>query len=107
MVLALAAVAAITAVAASAAVPYNQIVALEELFNSTGGPAWQNSAHWGVGDPCASGWFGVRCSQDGDVCVVCGAASLPTCSCNRCVVHNVRLFLALLVRRSVPVAVAA
>jgi hypothetical protein len=40
---------------ASAAAPPDQVVALNELYSSTGGAGWRNSSSWGVGDPCEQG----------------------------------------------------
>jgi hypothetical protein len=68
-------VAVAAAVSFAGAVPYNQIVALEELFESTDGKAWFDNSNWGIGDPCDVGWFGVWCtSRGGDMCVAtfCG-----------------------------------
>jgi hypothetical protein len=39
--------AAAAAALASAAVPYNQIVALNQLFSATNGRQWKNSFGWG------------------------------------------------------------
>jgi hypothetical protein len=51
------------AASASAAVPYNQVVALNELFSNTSGKGWTRSDNWGVGDPCGNAWFGVSCTN--------------------------------------------
>ena len=40
---------------------------LEEFYRSTAGPAWLQNAGWLSGDPCQSMWYGIRCSQSGDV----------------------------------------
>lgn len=46
--------------------PSAERVALEELYNATGGPAWFNNLGWLQGEPCplqgASTWVGVTCS---------------------------------------------
>ncbi len=57
---------------ASAAAPYNQVMALNELFHSTNGKWWDNSENWGVGDPCEEGWYGVFCAENGDMYVCVG-----------------------------------
>ncbi len=62
------------AVSASAAVPPDQTVALNELYSSTDGKGWKNSSNWGVGDPCANAWFGVSCSN-GVMYVACSTAT--------------------------------
>jgi hypothetical protein len=51
------------AASASAALPYNQVVALNELFSSTNGKGWSRSDNWGIGDPCANSWFGLSCAN--------------------------------------------
>jgi hypothetical protein len=56
-------VAVAVAASASAAVPYNQVVALNELFSNTSGKGWTRSDNWGVGDPCGNAWFGVSCTN--------------------------------------------
>jgi hypothetical protein len=70
-------VAVATALAcAHAAVPFNQIVALNELFSDTGGKEWRNNSNWGIGDPCSNAWFGVECSN-GVMYGTCGIAVRP------------------------------
>jgi hypothetical protein len=51
-------VVAVATVAAtvSAAVPLNQVAALNDLFSNTSGKDWYDASNWGVGDPCV-----VRC----------------------------------------------
>jgi hypothetical protein len=44
-----------------------QILALEELYNSTNGPSWINSTNWLEGDPCSNSWFGINCSETGAI----------------------------------------
>ena len=48
--------------------------ALEDLFAASNGSTWRyargtdvvgGGARWGVGDPCQSGWFGVKCGLAG------------------------------------------
>jgi hypothetical protein len=57
-----------------AAVPANQVAALNELFASTNGTGWTANYYWGVGDPCTNGgWFGLQCS-DGVLYAACSAA---------------------------------
>ncbi len=86
-------VAVAAAASASAAVPYNQIVALNDLFSSTSGKGWTRSDNWGIGDPCANSWFSVTCRNSGSgdgsgsgsgsgigvmyVACACGTAVLP------------------------------
>eukprot|EP01124_Arcella_intermedia_P015641 TRINITY_DN22192_c0_g1_i1.p1 TRINITY_DN22192_c0_g1~~TRINITY_DN22192_c0_g1_i1.p1 ORF type:complete len:561 (-),score=90.52 TRINITY_DN22192_c0_g1_i1:20-1657(-) len=40
-----------------------EINALEDLYNATGGPKWSKNANWLVGDPCISNnkWNGISC----------------------------------------------
>jgi hypothetical protein len=40
-----------------------QIVALVDLYDSTGGAQWSSSTNWKSGDPCSPSatWFGVTC----------------------------------------------
>jgi Leucine-rich repeat (LRR) protein len=44
--------------------PPAQRIALEALYNSTGGPGWQDRVNWLVGDPCSAVavWQGVTCA---------------------------------------------
>jgi hypothetical protein len=70
-------VAVAVAASASAAVPYDQIVALSDLFSSTNGEGWRDSSNWGIGDPCGYKWFGVLCT-DGVMYVACDTAVLPS-----------------------------
>jgi hypothetical protein len=70
-------VATALAAVASAAVPANQIVALNELYSSTSGKWWWNSANWGVGDPCTNVWSGILCTA-GFVYVACSAVAVTT-----------------------------
>ena len=49
-----------------AVLPPAQITALEEFYSAAGGAGWSNSGGWMSGDPCANGWFGVRCDSGGD-----------------------------------------
>jgi hypothetical protein len=69
-------VVAVVAASASAAVPYNQVVALSELFSKTSGDGWHRSDNWGVGDPCGNAWWGVSCTN-GVMYVACSTAVLP------------------------------
>ena len=56
--------------------PPEELAALRDLYGSCGGRSWRyrkgtdavgGGAPWKIGgDPCADGWFGVRCSVDGD-----------------------------------------
>jgi hypothetical protein len=69
-------VAVAVAASASAAVPYDQIVALMDLFSSTYGKGWNRVDNWGIGDPCENSWFGVSCT-DGGMYVACDTAVLP------------------------------
>jgi hypothetical protein len=58
---------------ASAAVPSNQIVALNELYSNTSGKWWGNSANPAVHEiPCANAWHGISCTA-GFVYVCAGA----------------------------------
>ncbi len=70
-------VAVAVAASASAAVPYDQIVALNDLFSSTNGKGWHRAENWGIGDPCGYKWFGVGCT-DGVMYVACDTAVLPS-----------------------------
>ncbi len=65
------------AASASAAVPYNQVVALNELFSSTSGKGWTRSDNWGVTVQGSAPQVTVRageCAADSMVCAagVCG-----------------------------------
>lgn len=44
-----------------AAVPAAQRAALVDLYTSTNGTGWTNSAGWLTGDPCTDLWSGVAC----------------------------------------------
>jgi hypothetical protein len=70
-------VATALAAVASAAVPANQIVALNELYSNTSGKWWGKSASWGVGDPCTNVWSGILCTA-GFVYVACSALAVTT-----------------------------
>jgi hypothetical protein len=71
-------VVAAMAASASAAVPFDQIAALNELFSSTGGERWTTCLNWGVGDPCANSWGCMYCSN-GVMYVACNTAVQPSC----------------------------
>ena len=43
------------------------VSALEDLYRSTAGPTWVHNSGWLSGDPCQSMWYGVACSESGDV----------------------------------------
>jgi hypothetical protein len=47
---------------AEAQVPAIQRSALVDLYTSTNGTAWKNSANWLTGDPCLNSWSGVGCT---------------------------------------------
>jgi hypothetical protein len=49
--------------AASAAVPANQVAALNDLYASTNGAQWTANNNWLSGDPCANVWHGIFCSS--------------------------------------------
>ncbi len=42
-----------------------QISALVDLYDSTGGPQWNVSTNWTIGDPCSNRWCKVQCVLGG------------------------------------------
>ena len=65
---------AATHLVGSAAEVLNQTNALETLYRSTDGPNWgvdqdgnKLSTNWMVGGPCSNAWYGVTCSEEGEV----------------------------------------
>eukprot|EP01117_Protostelium_nocturnum_P001787 TRINITY_DN1223_c0_g1_i1.p1 TRINITY_DN1223_c0_g1~~TRINITY_DN1223_c0_g1_i1.p1 ORF type:complete len:1266 (+),score=410.12 TRINITY_DN1223_c0_g1_i1:83-3880(+) len=44
----------------------DELTALRELYDSTGGPSWKNSKGWNGTNPC-QGFYGVTCGGDGRV----------------------------------------
>ncbi len=46
----------------------DQVSALLDLYDSTGGPQWARSSNWTVGDPCLNGWYSVGCKIGGPGC---------------------------------------
>lgn len=44
-----------------------QYTVLEEFYTSLGGQGWKNSTNWLEGDPCATEWYGLTCSNQSQV----------------------------------------
>jgi hypothetical protein len=42
-------------------------LALKDIYLEMGGQYWTDSLNWLVGDPCQNNWYGVECSDLGDV----------------------------------------